>query len=185
MAAKKSTKSKGKFTVAVEKPAKDTDSKPMETENEDEYDIKHATSTKRRSQQTKRNRTADQESFAESMASILAQPTAGATAPIMAKNRKREEQIKEEIITYRARKALAEEKRSLLNKDRVIPSITDNYEYERKLRKVATRGVIKLFNVVKAQQTELTDISHTPSVRSEKVAEMSKSKFLDLLKTSS
>ncbi|KAJ2411713.1 pre-60S ribosomal particles component [Coemansia sp. RSA 2524] len=100
----------------------------------------------------------------------------------MAKNRTRERQIKEEKINYRARKALVEEKRALMSKDRVVPTL-ENFDHERRLRKTATKGVIKLFNVVKAQQTELTDINATQTLQTEKVAEMSKSKFLDLLKT--
>ncbi|KAJ2003151.1 pre-60S ribosomal particles component [Coemansia thaxteri] len=130
---------------------------------------------------TKRGKTAEAEEFSNILSSILGQDTPDTTAPIMAKDRTREKQIKEEILNYRARKALIEEKRSLLNKDRVIPTL-ENFDYERQLRKVATRGVIKLFNVIKAQQTELTNITKTPTTRTEKVAEMSKSKFLDLLK---
>ncbi|KAJ2908787.1 pre-60S ribosomal particles component [Coemansia aciculifera] len=130
---------------------------------------------------TQRGKTADAEEFSTTLAAILNQDSRDSKAPIMAKDRTRENQIKEELISYKARKALVEEKRMLLNKDRVIPTL-ENFDYERKLRKVATRGVIKLFNVIKAQQTELTHITKTPTTRTEKVAEMSKSKFLDLLK---
>ncbi|KAJ2745418.1 pre-60S ribosomal particles component [Coemansia sp. BCRC 34301] len=130
---------------------------------------------------TQRGKTADAEEFSNVLAAILNQDSRDTKAPIMAKDRTRENQIKEELINYRARKALVDEKRMLLNKDRVIPTL-ENFEYERKLRKVATRGVIKLFNVIKAQQTELTHITKTPTTRTEKVAEMSKTKFLDLLK---
>ncbi|KAJ2875573.1 pre-60S ribosomal particles component [Coemansia aciculifera] len=130
---------------------------------------------------TKRGKTADAEEFSSILTAILAQDSRDTNAPIMAKDRTRENQIKEELISYRARKALVDEKRQLLNKDRVIPTL-ENFDYERKLRKVATRGVIKLFNVIKAQQTELTHITKTQTTRTEKVAEMSKSKFLDLLK---
>ncbi|KAJ2618351.1 pre-60S ribosomal particles component [Coemansia sp. RSA 1694] len=130
---------------------------------------------------TQRGKTTDAEEFSSVLTAILNQDSRDTNAPIMAKDRTRENQIKEELISYKARKALVDEKRMLLNKDRVIPTL-ENFDYEKKLRKVATRGVIKLFNVIKAQQTELTHITKTPTTRTEKVAEMSKSKFLDLLK---
>ncbi|KAJ2595762.1 pre-60S ribosomal particles component, partial [Coemansia sp. RSA 1721] len=104
------------------------------------------------------------------------------SAPIMAKDKTRENQIKEEKLEYRARKALAAERKALKDKDRIVPTL-ENFDYERRLRKVATKGVIKLFNVVKAQQTELAEIQEQKTIKTDKVAEMSKSKFLDLLKS--
>ncbi|KAJ2489813.1 pre-60S ribosomal particles component [Coemansia sp. RSA 2050] len=204
------SKPKGKFTAKMAKPAiapKDKAESDQEEEFNDDSDLESASSllasdsamdvtqseaesdyndlAKARKLATKRNtkrgKTADADEFSNVLAAILAQDSRDANAPIMAKDRTRENQIREELINYRARKALVDEKRQLLNKDRVIPTL-ENFDYERKLRKVATRGVIKLFNVIKAQQTELTHITKTPTTRTEKVAEMSKSKFLDLLK---
>ncbi|KAJ1897669.1 hypothetical protein LPJ71_006317, partial [Coemansia sp. S17] len=71
---------------------------------------------------TKRGKTADAEEFSSILTAILAQDSRDTNAPIMAKDRTRENQIKEELISYKARKALIDEKRQLLNKDRVIPT---------------------------------------------------------------
>ncbi|KAJ2835837.1 pre-60S ribosomal particles component [Coemansia sp. 'formosensis'] len=204
-------KSKGKFTAKIAKPVApkaevesekedeeeefdDSDPESLssvsdddnamdvsQSEAESDYDDLAKARKLAIKRNTKRGKTADAEEFSSILTAILAQDSRDTNAPIMAKDRTRENQIREELISYRARKALVDEKRQLLNKDRVIPTL-ENFDYERKLRKVATRGVIKLFNVIKAQQTELTHITKTPTTRTEKVAEMSKSKFLDLLK---
>ena len=57
----------------------------------------------------------------------------------MAKNRASEKRIEKERLEYKARKAITSEKKALLSKDRVIPDMT-NFEYEKQLRKVSTRG---------------------------------------------
>ncbi|KAJ2707908.1 pre-60S ribosomal particles component [Coemansia sp. IMI 203386] len=131
---------------------------------------------------SKKRKTADAEEFSNILSAILDQDARDQSAPIMAKDKTRENQIKEEKLEYRARKALAAERKALKDKDRIVPTL-ENFDYERKLRKVATKGVIKLFNVVKAQQTELAEIEEQKTIKTDKVAEMSKSKFLDLLKS--
>ncbi|KAI8322766.1 Rrp15p-domain-containing protein [Martensiomyces pterosporus] len=156
-------------------------SEEEEEEEEEEEDSDYEGLVRAGKKGNKKRAAADAEEFASVLTSILGQDARDEQAPIMAKDKTRENQIKEEVLNYRARKALVHEKRMLLSKDRVVPTM-ENFDYERKLRKVATKGVIKLFNVVKAQQTELTQINSTPSVRSEKVADLSKTKFLDLLK---
>ncbi|KAI9506970.1 pre-60S ribosomal particles component [Coemansia spiralis] len=172
---RKNTTRKGTQTAKVARPASSDSDDAMHTDNSDYETLA------RQSKKKPKKKHADNEEFANVLTSILAQDTRDKTA-IMAKDKTRENQIKEEILNYRARKAVVEERRALLSKDRVVPSF-ESLNYERTLRKVATRGVIKLFNVVKAQQAELSKISSTQTTRTEKVAEMSKSKFLDLLKT--
>ncbi|XP_055345639.1 RRP15-like protein [Paramacrobiotus metropolitanus] len=67
----------------------------------------------------------------------------------------------------------------------VLPDVTQR-EIERKLNKVATRGVVQLFNAVRQQQTTIAEQLDEagPSVRrSENVLKsVSKGAFLDLLK---
>ncbi|KAJ2827030.1 pre-60S ribosomal particles component [Coemansia erecta] len=191
-----SGKPKGKFSakikaVKAEQPAAAESSESssdegmqsaMTSEAESDYeDLARAHKQELKAKRPKKAKVAEADEFADILTSILGQDTRTSGAPIMAKNRTREKQITEEKLNYRARKALVEEKRALLNKDRVVPTL-ENFDHERRLRKIATRGVIKLFNVVKAQQSELTDINSTQTLQTEKVAEMSKTKFLDLLK---
>ncbi|KAJ1962231.1 hypothetical protein GGI12_002770 [Dipsacomyces acuminosporus] len=157
----------------------DSEEENQNDSEEEESDYDELVRASKRS--NKKRTTADAEEFASVLTSILGQDARDEKAPIMAKDQTRANQIKEEKLSYRAQKALVHEKRMQLSKDRVIPTM-ENFDYEKKLRKLATKGVIKLFNVVKAQQTELSEITSTPSTRSEKVADMSKNKFLDLLK---
>ncbi|KAJ1799918.1 pre-60S ribosomal particles component [Coemansia sp. RSA 2399] len=198
-------KAKGKLTTKVAKPQKvpsnnadaqsdddavmqedGSDASSMDDGDTTDAESDYEAMSKKRKKDLKKNKakTAEPGEFADILSSILAQDVVhnDLKAPIMAKDKTRERMIKEEKLNYRARKALAEEKRLLLSKDRVIPTF-ESMNYERGLRKVATRGVIKLFNVVKAQQAELNKINATQTTQTEKVAEMSKSKFLDLLKT--
>ncbi|ORX74954.1 Rrp15p-domain-containing protein [Linderina pennispora] len=187
MAPTKRTRSgtaKGKLTAKVQKATEvaeassASDSEVGTSGSDSGSDSEYDKMTKESKKSKKHD--ADAQEFSTILTSILGQTTPSA-APIMAKDRTREQQIKDELLSYRARKALVHEKRMLLSKDRVIPTM-EGFDYERKLRKVATRGVVKLFNVVKAQQTELDQIETIPSRRTERVAEMSKSKFVDLLK---
>ncbi|KAJ2022478.1 hypothetical protein GGI06_001798, partial [Coemansia sp. S85] len=133
------TKSKGKFTAKLAKPPKP--SLPEEEDEEEEFndDSNSDTSSAMDVSQseaesdyddlakarklaikrnTKRGKTADADEFSTILTSILAQDSRDTNAPIMAKDRTRENQIREELISYRARKALVDEKRQLLNKDR-------------------------------------------------------------------
>ncbi|KAJ2801441.1 pre-60S ribosomal particles component [Coemansia helicoidea] len=152
--------------------------------SEAESDYEELARTRKRelsAKRSKKTKVADTEEFAQALTSILGQDVNSSGAPIMAKNRTREKQILEEKLNYRARKALTEEKRTALSKDKVVPTM-QGFDHERRLRKTATRGVIKLFNVVKAQQAELSQIG-VKDLQAEKMASMSKTKFLGLLKS--
>ncbi|KAI9144697.1 Rrp15p-domain-containing protein [Paraphysoderma sedebokerense] len=111
------------------------------------------------------------------------------SAPILSKSKAISRQIEQEKIQYRARKILAAERKSKLNKDRVLPDVRE-LDYERKLRKVATRGVVKLFNAIKtAQSKSMSELNNSgivvTSSTKAKVANISKSTFFELLKKQS
>ncbi|KAF9170428.1 Trimeric GatFAB AmidoTransferase(AdT) complex subunit [Mortierella sp. AD010] len=129
-----------------------------------------------------------EESMAEAMSKILGSTLrkADASMPILARSRGVERKLEEEKMEAKARKAITNERKRLANKDRVKPEYT-GMEYEKKLRKVATRGVVQLFNAIKAQQKATEDL--TDKVRpittnaKDKVANLTKASFLDLLKS--
>ncbi|CAO3617039.1 unnamed protein product [Cunninghamella blakesleeana] len=111
--------------------------------------------------------------------------------PILARSKGVERKIEDEKLEYKARKMLTAEKKKLKNQGRVIPDYT-TFEYEKRLRKVATRGVVKLFNAIRTQQkvtevaVEEATITRGTQLAKEKaknVSTMSKSNFLDLLKS--
>ena len=109
----------------------------------------------------------------------------------MARSKGVERKIEDEKLDHKARKILSAQKKALKEKGRVIPDYT-TFDYEKGLRKVATRGVVKLFNAIRTQQkvTEVA-VEKAASTRKTRVAiekakdvsTMSKSSFLDLLKT--
>lgn len=79
--------------------------------------------------------------MAEAMSKILGSTLrkADASTPILARSRGAERKLEEEKMEAKAKKAITNEKKRLANKDRVKPDYT-GMEYEKKLRKVATRG---------------------------------------------
>ncbi|KAI9312888.1 Rrp15p-domain-containing protein [Dichotomocladium elegans] len=127
------------------------------------------------------------------MTNILASHLRGADRknPILARSKGTERKIEDEKLERKARKVLAAEKKALKEKGRVIPDYT-TFEYEKRLRKVATRGVVRLFNAIRIQQ-RTTEVAVSEAAEQHKtrlalekaknVSTMSKSNFLDLLKS--
>ncbi|CEG67432.1 hypothetical protein RMATCC62417_03863 [Rhizopus microsporus] len=163
------------------------DSSDEEEEEEDEFD---EVELKKASKKTKKY---SAEAFSDAMTKILASSLTGADKkqPILARSKGVERKIEDEKLDYKAQKILSAQKKAAKEKGRVIPDYT-SFEYEKRLRKVATRGVVKLFNAIRTQQkvTEVavqsvTNKSKTLSAveKAKDVATMSKSSFLDLLKT--
>ncbi|RKP38493.1 Rrp15p-domain-containing protein, partial [Dimargaris cristalligena] len=72
-------------------------------------------------------------------------------APIMVRNRGVERKLNEHKLEDAARRVLSLERRKMASRDRVVADFS-NAEYEKSLRKVATRGVVRLFNAIKNQQ---------------------------------
>ncbi|KAF9950810.1 hypothetical protein BGZ72_007588 [Mortierella alpina] len=153
-----------------------------EGSDEDDFEGMPATTVKKTSKKH------TEENMAEAMSKILGSSLrkADASMPILARSRGVERKLEEEKMEAKARKAITNEKKRLANKDRVKPEYT-GMEYEKKLRKVATRGVVQLFNAIKAQQKATDDL--TEKIRpittnsKDKVANLTKASFLDLLKS--
>ncbi|KAI9494374.1 Rrp15p-domain-containing protein [Zychaea mexicana] len=167
----------------------DLDSNDDPMEQDDEFDLDQ----EQKSSNAKGKNSS--EAFSEAMTKILASSLKGSDKkqPIMARSKGTERKIEDEKLEYKARKMMTAEKKAQKERGRVIPDYT-SFDYEKRLRKVATRGVVKLFNAIRTQQkaTEVavTKVSekHKASSAIEKarnVSTMSKSNFLDLLKTGS
>lgn len=121
--------------------------------------------------------------------------------PIMARNKKVIRQNDADKLEQKAKKAIVAEKKKLLDKSRkkdIIPlasaaadseEIRQILEKERKLRKIAQKGVVKLFNAILSTQVKtekevndsLTGVKNI-SERKELITEVSKEKFFDLVK---
>lgn len=121
--------------------------------------------------------------------------------PILVRSKQAAQQIDDSKLEAKARRLLTMEKKKEMDKDRikdVIPKgdvdgdeVKVVLEREKALRKVAQRGVVKLFNAVRAAQMkgeEAMSQSKAKGVigldtRESKVTEMSKQGFLDLIQT--
>ncbi|RIA87374.1 Rrp15p-domain-containing protein [Glomus cerebriforme] len=125
-------------------------------------------------------------SFAETMNKLLTAPVN--QTPVLSRSKGIEREIDEAKLEYKARRAISMEKKKLASKDRVKADLT-SIDYERKLRKLATRGVVQLFNAIRKSQKTTDDVIKAvggePKLTSrdaEDVANMSKETFLDFLK---
>jgi hypothetical protein len=114
----------------------------------------------------------------------ILQPALKSEVPILARDRGAERQLDAARAEHKARRQQALERRRVMEKGHVIPDVTSK-NYERGLAKIATRGVVRLFNTVRKQQRELSEVlEDVPVGRRAKVAAgvVSKGHFLDMLK---
>ncbi|GMM43064.1 hypothetical protein FOG51_02827 [Hanseniaspora uvarum] len=125
--------------------------------------------------------------------------------PIMARQKKALEKIEQDKLDEKARKLLSREKKKFLTKSRrseIIPeNITEDnsvqklLEQEKKLKKIAQKGVVRLFNVITTTQlkterqvseklasSNIKSIIHKEKEQSKLISEVSKETFLDLVK---
>ncbi|KAI9270842.1 Rrp15p-domain-containing protein [Sporodiniella umbellata] len=156
-----------------------------EEEEGDEFDSSEVNKTKTPKKYSS-------EAFSDAMAKMLASSLKGneKNQPILARSKNVERKIEDEKLDYKARKILSAQKKAEKERGRIIPDYT-TFDYEKKLRKVATRGVVKLFNAIRTQQ-KVTEVAvydaknkSKSTIASEKAREastLSKSNFLDLLK---
>jgi hypothetical protein len=179
-------------------------------EDDDEDDLAAgsdaASDHTREKTKTKRN---DPSAFANSLSKILSTkiPASKRADPVLVRSAEAHEASRAAVdnaLESKARKQMREQKRRALEKGRVRDvliatkndttgelesSTVDIMETERTLRKVAQRGVVKLFNAVRAAQVAAVEADKGVkkdgiigmSQREEKVSELTKKGFLDLI----
>ncbi|GJC93027.1 hypothetical protein QIS74_10018 [Colletotrichum tabaci] len=154
-------------------------------------------------QKTKSKRN-DPSAFSTSMSKILSTKLSNAKRadPVLARSAEAHQSAKAAVdlaLESKARKQMRQQKKEALEKGRVrnvlVAPETENtstgemIETERRLRKVAQRGVVKLFNAVRAAQVKAAEAEKKARKdgvvgvvrREEKINEMSKKGFLDLI----
>lgn len=115
--------------------------------------------------------------------------------PILARNKRTLKKLESDKLEAKAKRLMNAEKRETQDKQRIknlLPSadqpekVREVIETERKLKKVAQRGVVKLFNAVLATQVktnqEISQEKVGSTKKDELMNEISKAKFLDLVK---
>ncbi|ODV82395.1 Rrp15p-domain-containing protein [Suhomyces tanzawaensis NRRL Y-17324] len=114
--------------------------------------------------------------------------------PILARNKLTIKKLESDKLEAKAKRALLSEKKSLHDKHRItelLPSanepgkVREIIENERKLKKVAQKGVVRLFNAVLSTQVRTNQDMDKEiggqSKKEELMNEISKEKFLDLV----
>ncbi|ANB14560.1 Rrp15p [Sugiyamaella lignohabitans] len=147
----------------------------------------------------------EQESFAKAMSAILQSKVKAHDRenPILVRSKKTAKDLETSRLDAKARRALAAEKKQVQDKDRVRnllevrpqedgsepQTVQQLLEQEKKLRKIAQRGVVRLFNAVLASQTVVNTASNSGekilglTKKEEQMTEMSKDTFLDLIRS--
>ncbi|KAM0435394.1 hypothetical protein ACHAPT_003488 [Fusarium lateritium] len=198
----KKTKAKAQAEPQEDSEA-DDDEEEDEEGSEDDEDDDEPTGKRKRS---KRN---DPNAFATSLSKILSTKlsTSKRSDPVLSRSAAAYEASKAAVdsaLEAKARKQIRDQKRLALEKGRVKDvliatandttgeletSTSEILVTERRLRKVAQRGVVKLFNAVRAAQVKALETEKTSrkegvigmEQRKEKVNEMSKKGFLELI----
>uniref|UniRef100_K3W9B8 RRP15-like protein n=1 Tax=Globisporangium ultimum (strain ATCC 200006 / CBS 805.95 / DAOM BR144) TaxID=431595 RepID=K3W9B8_GLOUD len=120
--------------------------------------------------------------FGDAMSKILGQNVAEDAQPILAKRTTaRMREIMEEKKVTKTARISAAEKREKEQKDMIIPDHTTAVQ-DRRLRMIATKGVVALFNAIEKHQH--LNGKKADDKNDKKVKEMSKDNFLGLLKSS-
>lgn len=199
---KKATKSDKQKKQAPEEPESDDEEADEDDDEEDEEDAE----SKGKKSKSKRN---DPSAFATSLSKILSTKlsTSKRSDPVLARSAEAHQASKAAVDTAleaKARKQLRDQKRLAMEKGRVKDvliattsettgelegSTSEIMVTERRLRKVAQRGVVKLFNAVRAAQVKAVETDKSTrkagvigmNRREEKVNEMTKKGFLELI----
>ncbi|KAL2676995.1 hypothetical protein Neosp_010762 [[Neocosmospora] mangrovei] len=197
----KKTKAKSQAEPQSESEAEDDEEEDGEGSDDDDEE---ETGGKRK--KSKRN---DPNAFATSLSKILSTKlsTSKRSDPVLSRSAAAHEASKAAVdsaLEAKARKQIRDQKRLALEKGRVKDvliatandttgeletSTSEILVTERRLRKVAQRGVVKLFNAVRAAQVKALETEKTSrkegiigmEQRKEKVNEMSKKGFLELI----
>ncbi|EPY49655.1 rRNA processing protein Rrp15 [Schizosaccharomyces cryophilus OY26] len=139
-------------------------------------------------------------SMADDIANILnEEPAAPETTetPVLSLSRKSKKAIRKSSAEKKSSKLRTSHRRERLQKENVgrITNIvaTDGetvktyFTHERELRRIARRGVVQLFNAIRTSQMKGammgSSVSGGRTTREQKVQELSKSSFLDLIKS--
>lgn len=184
----------------------DQDNADMGSENSEQSDGSASdsdTSKTSTNAPVKRRKRNDPDAFATSMFKILSSKlsTSKRTDPVLSRSKDAataSKELNEARLEAKARGKLREEKKAMLDRGRVKDilglenadtSTAEILEEEKRLKKTAQRGVIKLFNAVRAAQVKGEEAAREArqrglvgiGKREEKVTEMSKKGFLDMI----
>ncbi|KAM4709150.1 RRP15-like protein [Discoglossus pictus] len=125
--------------------------------------------------------------WAEAMAKVLNKKiTAGKTSTILVKNKATEKEKEKEKLEMLEKKKQLDKKRQWEMMCRVKPDVVKDKETERNLQRIATRGVVQLFNAVRTHQgninEKMKEVGGSERKRSKIMSSVSKKDFIDVLR---
>ncbi|XP_054758269.2 RRP15-like protein [Lytechinus pictus] len=123
--------------------------------------------------------------WADAMASILRKETPEDASAVLAKSKDYAKAKEIEKKEFMERVKEKQSRKKWENMAKVMPKVTDK-EFERSLQRIATKGVVQLFNAVKKQQKtreeRLKEVGGSTRKRAKVEASLTKGNFLDMLK---
>uniref|UniRef100_UPI0037E7DA88 RRP15-like protein n=1 Tax=Semicossyphus pulcher TaxID=241346 RepID=UPI0037E7DA88 len=126
--------------------------------------------------------------WAEAMAKILGRKTPESQSSILTKNRELEKMKERERQEQQERKKQVDKKRAWEMMSREKPDLVKDRETERALQRVATRGVVQLFNAVRKHQKtveeKVKEVGGSERKKAKLLSSVSKKDFIDVLRRS-
>ncbi|XP_071506231.1 RRP15-like protein [Diadema antillarum] len=123
--------------------------------------------------------------WADAMASILRKEAPEGSSAVLAKSKDYAKAKEQEHKEFMERLKEKQSKKKWENMARAIPKVTDR-ERERALQRIATKGVVQLFNAVKKQQKtreeKLKEVGGSQRKQAKVEASLTKGDFLDMLR---
>lgn len=168
----------------------------VSSEDEDDEDSEEDDENLPKLKKRKKNKDDGSESFSNAVTAILGSKLKAYDRkdPILARSKQTIKKAESDKSEAKARRELLAEKKKVYDKDRIKNLLpTDDskarevLEHEKRMKKIAQRGVVRLFNVVMSTQTRTsTEVNKTKVLGQDQkdklITEISKEKFFDLVK---
>nr|XP_020483891.1 RRP15-like protein isoform X1 [Labrus bergylta] len=126
--------------------------------------------------------------WADAMAKILGKKTPESESIILIKNKALEKMKERERQEQLERQKQVDKKRTWEMMSRVKPDVVKDRETERALQRVATRGVVQLFNAVRKHQKtvdeKVKEVGGSERKKAKLLSSVSKKDFIDVLRGS-
>ncbi|KAM9353156.1 RRP15-like protein [Symphorus nematophorus] len=124
--------------------------------------------------------------WAEAMAKILGKKTPESKSSILVKNKELDKKKEKERQEQLERKKQVDKKRAWEMMCREKPDIVKDRETERALQRIATRGVVQLFNAVRKHQktidNKVKEVGGSDRKKAKILSSVSKKDFIDVLR---
>ncbi|KAI3361600.1 hypothetical protein L3Q82_013741 [Scortum barcoo] len=125
--------------------------------------------------------------WAEAMARILGKKNPESKSSILVKNKELDKKKEKERQEQLERKKQVDKKRAWEMMCREKPDIVKDRETERTLQRIATRGVVQLFNAVRKHQkttdNKLREVGSSERKKAKFLSSVSKKDFIDVLRS--